>query len=246
MPLPRFYLPPQAWLGSAPSLSKEDSYHCGKVLRMDEGDSIRIFDGAGREAKATIVAMQKKTPCLIAIEEPLDSRPLPSQLVLAQAVPKAKNMDLIIQKAVELGVSRIVPLLSERTVLRCADENDILQKQERWQSIAIEACKQCGQNWLPHVDQPCSVEAFLKKEKSEFCLIASLEKESRSLKEVLTESIKEPKSVTVMIGPEGDFTTEEYDLAKKNTYQPISLGPIILRTETAALYCLSVLAHEFF
>ena len=242
----RFYLPSQQWTEPSPQLSEADTHHCAHVLRCEVGDSIVIFDGQGTEAAATIVGFEKKKGlhATLAIGARSQTARARCQITLVQAVPKGKNMELIIQKAVELGAARIIPLLSERTILRCPDERDALQKQERWQQIAIEACKQCGQNWLPRVEKPCTFKNFFATlSQEQLLLIASLEEERRSLKEVLSAS-PAPTGVTIMIGPEGDFTPAESDAAKNFGFQPIHLGPIILRTETAAIYCLSVLSHE--
>lgn len=170
-------------------------------------------------------------------------------ITLAQAVPKGKNMDLVLQKAVELGAASIMPLMTERTVVRL-DASDAARKRERWQQIALEACKQCGRNSLPPVCHPCTVEQFVTSHKGGLLLLASLQPDSRPLKEVLAETRQSTghpvAEVTVLIGPEGDFTPDEIAHFKKAGAIPITLGPIILRTETAALYCLSVLAHELF
>ncbi len=249
----RFYLPPQNWTAPFSELSEADTHHCAKVLRMAIGDALVVFDGLGKEATATITEFRKqgKYHALLSLGEQIQTPPPRTRITLAQGVPKSKRMDFIIQKAVELGASRIVPLLSERTVLRCSDEADASHKQERWAAIAIEACKQCGQNWLPVIETPCSLHSFFEKsDPTHLLLIASLEKERRSLKEVLETRSglagSLTKEVTVMIGPEGDFTPTESAKAKKLGYQPIHLGPIVLRSETAAIYCLSVLAHELF
>jgi 16S rRNA (uracil1498-N3)-methyltransferase len=158
-------------------------------------------------------------------------------------------MDLILQKGVELGASRIVPLLSSRTVVRMDDASDAERKRERWQQIALEACKQCGRNSVPLVVVPSSVEQFLEDRPStELLLLASLQPDARTIKEVLAahanSSGEHPRSVTVMVGPEGDFTPEEIAMIKGAGASAVSLGPTILRAETAALYCLSVLGHE--
>lgn len=272
----RFYLPPQDWLAAAPQLSEADTHHCKHVLRCHVDDAIVIFDGEGKEAEATILDFQKKknSVALLKIGAEKKTPRARCAITLAQAVPKAKNMDLIIQKAVELGAARIVPLLAERTILRCHDEHDALQKQERWQQIAIEACKQSGQNWLPRVEKPITPKEFFSTHlahhapadalsascvtapvadstrapiisSKELLLIASLESERSSLKKILTAA-SHPTHVTIMIGPEGDFTPIESASARHAGFQPVDLGPIILRTETAAIYSLSVLAHELF
>lgn len=248
----RFYLSPEQWRLPEPRLHDADAHHAIHVLRCEAGDTIVVFDGQGTEAVATITSFEKKKPLRATLSlGACTQTPAPRcQVTLAQAVPKAKNMDLIIQKAVELGATRIIPLLSERTILRCPDPRDASQKQERWQQIALEACKQCGQSWLPRVEKPSLLQnlfEMLSSQHDQLLLIASLELEKKSLKEVLSSLLAtsyEPTQVVIMIGPEGDFTPKEYAAAKHVGFQPIGLGPIILRTETAAIYCLSVLSYE--
>jgi 16S rRNA (uracil1498-N3)-methyltransferase len=156
-------------------------------------------------------------------------------------------MDLIVQKAVELGAAAICPLLSERTVIQ-VEEDNAARKQEKWQAAAIEAAKQCGQNWLPKVDLPRSPKEFFSRPvRADLMLIASLQPDAMHLKKLLAEyADKKPKSVLILVGPEGDFTPAEIGLAKSHGCRPITLGPIVLRTETAAIYCLSVLSYELF
>jgi len=173
------------------------------------------------------------------------TQPLPCALTLVQAVPKGKNMDFIIQKAVELGAARIAPLFSDRTVVKL-DPADAEKKQAKWREIAIEACKQCGQNRVPEISLPRTPKSFFESgERFDLMLIASLQPDAKRIKQVLAEH-PSPKTACVLVGPEGDFTPAEVALAKSHGCQPVTLGPIILRTETAALYCLSVLAHELF
>ncbi|MBX9743568.1 MAG: 16S rRNA (uracil(1498)-N(3))-methyltransferase [Chthoniobacterales bacterium] len=246
MLLPRFYLAPAEWASS--QLSEADTHHCAKVLRMTVGDALVIFDGKGGESQATITAFSKVAGHYrgaLSLGPRSQTAPPSCQITLAQGVPKAKSMDWILQKAVELGASRIVPLLTERTLLRCHDDADARHKQERWSSIAIEACKQCGQNWLPMIEQPCTPENFFKKsDPSHLLLIASLQEQSFSLKKIVASLPHLPTHVTIMIGPEGDFTAAESAAAQQHGYQSITLGPIVLRSETAAIYCLSVLSHQ--
>jgi 16S rRNA (uracil1498-N3)-methyltransferase len=168
-------------------------------------------------------------------------------ITLGQAIPKGKTIELIIEKATELGAAAVAPLLSERTVVQCtADE--AAKKKQKWQRVAVEACKQCGQNWLPAVHTPQTPKEFFQTRHSfDLMLIASLQPDARHLKTVLAEyGPQPPRSVLILIGPEGDFTPAELSLAKSHGCLPVTLGPIILRTETAAFYCLSVLAHELF
>jgi 16S rRNA (uracil1498-N3)-methyltransferase len=173
---------------------------------------------------------------------------LPSQITLLQAVPKGKIMEAIIQKATELGAFRIVPVLSERVVAQVDDE-DAARKVAKWRLVAAEAIKQCGSAWLPHVELPLTPDQFLaRKENFELALIASLESGSRQARECFREFHAKhgrmPQSVCVWIGPEGDFTPAETQAIKSAGVLPITLGQLVLRTETAAIYCLSVLNYE--
>jgi 16S rRNA (uracil1498-N3)-methyltransferase len=175
--------------------------------------------------------------------------PLRCRITLAQAIPKGKNMDLIVQKAVEIGAAGIVPILSDRTVVRL-DAEDAAQKQSKWQIVAIEAAKQCGQNWLPEVHTPCTLAQFFSERPSfDLQLIGSLQSDALHLKQILADHSaehegKRPASALMLIGPEGDFTPAELNLARSHGCRPITLGPIILRVETAAIYCLSILSYE--
>ncbi len=253
MILPRFYLPPEEWLLPQPLLQGRDAYHAIHVLRIQVGSALLLFDGRGREARAQVRSIEKKRPYRLelSLHQQRETAPPRVLITLAQALPKAKNMDLIIQKAVELGVGRIIPLLTERTVMRFIDRKSEAEKQERWQQIALEACKQSGQHWLPELQQPCSIFDFLKRSslaEDQLLFIASLEDPRKSFKEALSSSLLTisglPAQVTMMIGPEGDFTEEEYQAAREAGFQAVSLGPLVLRTETAALYALSVLSYE--
>jgi len=242
----RFHLPPESWDTS--TLDRAESHHCLNVLRLGGGEKIAVFDGCGREASGVIVSAAGRV--VLKLSSATRSPAPPRAITLAQAVPKGKTMDLIVQKAVELGAARVAPLLSDRTVVQLADDASE-KKRGKWQDIALEACKQCGQNHLPEITKPVSPKAFLDRGAgSELLLIASLQPDARPLKPVLADFVSQhrrlPLSVTVFVGPEGDFTPAEIALAKSHGCLPITLGPIILRTETAAIYCLSVLAHELF
>jgi 16S rRNA (uracil1498-N3)-methyltransferase len=244
--MPRFYIPAHAWNPDKLALDPSESHHALDVLRMKAGDHATLFNGQGAEATVEFTSVDKGRIALKKISV-TKSEPLACKITLGQAIPKGKNMDLIVEKATELGAAAIAPLLSERTVVRC-DEGEALSKRDKWQRVAIEAAKQCGQNWLPTVAKPRTPkELFQSGEKYDLMLIASLQPDSRHLKQVLAESgVKQPANVLILVGPEGDFTPAEVNLAKNAGCRPITLGPIILRSETAAIYCLSVLSHELF
>jgi 16S rRNA (uracil1498-N3)-methyltransferase len=175
--------------------------------------------------------------------------PPPCELTLLQAVPKGKIFESIIQKATELGAARIVPLLSERVTLRLDDESHA-SRREKWQLVAIEAIKQCGSPWLPKVELPVSPAEFLARAERapELSLIASLQPQSRHPREYFdafrARHGRAPASVCVWVGPEGDFTPLEISAIESGGALPITLGRLVLRSETAATYCLSVLNYE--
>lgn len=242
----RFYISASDWNLENLELSAEEAHHCVDVMRCREGDRVIVFNGEGTEAEAEILSASKKRVELKSLLVSKTDRP-PAALTLGQAIPKGKNMDLIIQKATELGASTIVPLLSERTVVQI-DRDDLEKKRQKWQRVAIEACKQCGQNWLPEVETPVPVETFVKRSSDALRIVAAISPEARSLKSILAEwdagNEARPGAATLMIGPEGDFTPAEIATALSGGFAPLSLGPIILRSETAAIYALSVVGYE--
>ena len=244
--MPRFYIPPHAWNPDKLALDDGETHHALGVLRMQAGARATVFNGLGAEATVELARVEKGRVVLQKISEG-KTAPLACEIVLGQAIPKGKNMDLIVEKAVELGAAAIVPLMSERTIVR-ADAGEALGKREKWQRTAVEAAKQCGQNWLPRVHTPVTPKDFFAAgERFDLMLIASLQPDARPIKEVLAEAgAGRPRRVLILVGPEGDFTPAEVGLAKSHGCRPVTLGPIILRTETAAIYCLSVLGHELF
>src|SRR6266568_7230652 len=267
----RFYIAPENWNPDSLVLGGPEAYHARDVLRLQPGGRVVVFNGRGHEITAEIAKVTREEILLRKMHE-ARVPPLPCRITLAQAIPKGKNMDLIVQKAVEIGAAEIAPLISERTIVHL-EAKEAAQKQAKWQQVAIEAAKQCGQNWLPTVRMPKTPREFfltaeagvtpaqdsrmqpasasgepLQKTGSELRLIGSLQSDAMHLKTVLADYEREhhtrPASVLMCIGPEGDFTPAELNLARSNGCNPITLGPIILRVETAAIYCLSVLSYE--
>lgn len=239
----RFYIPPHRWNLDHLTLDASEAHHAMDVVRLAPGDRATVFNGKGVEATVEIVAVQKQNVELRCLHH-AKVVPLACEITLGQAIPKGKNMDLIVQKATELGAASIAPLLSERTVIQF-DARDAAKKQLKWQAIAIEAAKQCGQNWLPEVRCPQTPKELLEAgQRFDLMLIASLQPDAMSLKKVIAEHGGRPAKVLILVGPEGDFTPAEISLAKSHGCRPITLGPIVLRTETAAIYCMSVLSYE--
>jgi 16S rRNA (uracil1498-N3)-methyltransferase len=244
----RFYITPENWSADSPLLTGGEAHHARNVLRLGPGDKVVLFDGRGRELTGEIASTDSSEIRLRKLHQ-AQTPPLRCQITLAQAIPKGKNMDLIVQKAVEIGAAEIAPILSDRTVVRL-DEESAASKQSKWQTIAIEAAKQCGQNWLPRVDVPQTMAQFLQHQhRFDLQLIGSLQSDAVHLKKILADYSAEhggdrPASVLMMVGPEGDFTPAELALARSHGCRPITLGPIVLRVETASIYCLSVLSYE--
>ncbi len=236
----RFFLPNL----QQPVLSAAEAHHALNVLRLKVGDTLNVFDGRGHEAQARVAEISKDSVRL-AILQHSSTPALPFRITLAQAIPK-KSMDLIVQKATELGVAVIVPLASERTLVKLDDDS---KKMDRWREIALESCKQCGNNWLPEIQPPQKAHSFLASlPEYDLKLIASLQPDTKPLKTILsgaqTLGHTGNPSVLLLIGPEGDFTPAELNLAKSAGCLPLSLGPLVLRAETAAIYALSILHHE--
>src|ERR1700681_1043332 len=145
----RFYVPPENWNPDALALTSAEAHHARDVLRLKRGDKLVVFNGRGREITAEIVDLAKDEIRLRKLHE-AETPPLRCRITLGQAIPKGKNMDLIVQKAVEISAAEIAPLISDRTIVDLGPK-EAEQKQVKWQQIAIEAAKQCGQNWLPQV-----------------------------------------------------------------------------------------------
>ena len=247
----RFYLPNLQML----ALTGGEAHHALHVLRLQVGDEVTVFDGRGHEVRCSIAEIARDTVRLTVLQHST-TPPLRCRITLAQAVPK-KTMDIIIQKATELGVAAIIPLISERTVVRLgAEPGSKHSRADRWREIALESCKQSGNNWLPEVHPPQTFRDFLvkltqKELAYDVKLIASLQSDAQPLKTILQSNAPIPRlrdfdapSVLILIGPEGDFTPAELDLAQSAGCVPLSLGPLVLRAETAALYALSILHHE--
>ena len=238
----RFYLSPDQW-GEAPTLRGDEAHHCYRVMRKAVGDTIAVFDGRGREGEARITSASKNEVGLEILKmcEALAQRP---QVEIAVGIPKGKTFDLILQKAVEMGVSRIQPLMSEQGNVRFK-EGEGEAKQEKWQRAVLEACKQCGQNFLPEVAVPRRVKAYLKElEPGGARFVGALTPESRVFRPLLDE-VAEPSRVILMIGPEGDFSEDEYGEVAAADFAPVSLGDLVLRTETAVFWMVAAVRYQF-
>jgi 16S rRNA (uracil1498-N3)-methyltransferase len=237
----RFLLPPEAWRTDA-VLSGDEAKHASQVLRVRRGDSVTVFDGRGRSARAEIVEVSRNE-IRLKLGEERSHPPATPLITLAQAITKGKTMDLIVQKAVELGVSTIQPLLTRHAVVQLDDE-DAGKKTAKWQRVAVEACKQCGQDLVPEVATVAEFLPWLQSATNGLRLIASLAEGARPLREVLRGG-DQPEHVTLLIGPEGDFSEKETQQALAAGFVPVSFGDIVLRAETAAFFAVAAVRYEF-
>jgi len=243
----RFYLPPEQCADQTLWLTGSEARHAVQVLRLERGERVIVLNGAGLELLCQTLDSQRGKVSLAVLERQA-LPPLPCQMTLLQGLPKGQIIESIIQKATELGVSRIVPLLTERVVTHLG-AREAARKTEKWQRVAIEAIKQCGLAWLPKVEAPLTPAEWLaRQEQFELPLLASLQPGSRHPRSYFeafrSKHGRGPRTACVWVGPEGDFTPAETDALKAAGNLPITLGPRVLRTETAAIYCLSVLNYE--
>ena len=243
----RFYVSSPGPRGDTLQLVGREAHHAVQVLRVREEERVLVLDGAGHELACVVRGRERHSVSLEVLERKFIPAP-PCSITLIQAIPKGKIIESIIQKATELGVSRIVPLLSERVVTQL-DADDAEAKAEKWQAVAIEAIKQCGSAWLPKVEAPVTLPSLLQRaEKFELSLVACLESGSRPTRDYFQEFSARhpllPQSVAVWIGPEGDFSAAEYGAIKGSGAQPITFGPLVLRVETATICALAVINSE--
>lgn len=243
----RFFLAPEACREQELLLPPEESHHAAHVLRVRVGDRVVVLDGAGLELLCEVVDIAKRSVRLT-VQTRQHHAPAPCQITLLQAVTRAKTMDLILQKATELGAHRVVPILSERTVAQF-DEEAAGDKVEKYEATVIEAMKQCGSPWRTRIERPLTTSAFLARaERFELAFLASLQPGARHPRHCFVDYYRDhrrrPQSMALWIGPEGDFTPAEIHAINGQGALPISLGPLVLRSETAAIYGLSILNYE--
>lgn len=234
-----FHLPTSEWQDGAVDLRGEEAKHCIQVTRHRAGDVVVLFDGAGRRAEARIESASEGVVRLSLLNDSRTPQPR-CEITLLQALVKGDTMEWIIEKAVELGVQRVVPVISQRSIVRL-NAAEAVKKQAKWQRVALEACKQCGQAWLPEVAMPCSLESACKHLDASLKVMASLQPEALDLRAIRQGSVT---SAALTIGPEGDFTEAEYAMLAAAGFQSWSLGSLILRSETAAVCALSILGYE--
>jgi 16S rRNA (uracil1498-N3)-methyltransferase len=233
----RFYLPVELSAGKIYSLDKAQSHYALNVLRLKNQQPIELFDGQGNQAEATLIITGRRSAdvCIESVTQ--ISRESPLETVLLQGISKGDRMDFTLQKSVELGVSRIQPLFTERCDVKLS--NDKLEKRrEHWQAVVISACEQCGRNLVPTVALPTTWENYLQNQDTLNGLVLdpSADHTFKSLPDNLAQH-----PLHLFIGPEGGLTDKEVEQGIEKGLTATRLGPRILRTETAGLTILAAL-----
>lgn len=235
-------------IGEQILLSPEESHHLVAANRARIGAPVALFDGQGTECKALLTVADKRK-AILEIQEITTVRSPTHKIALAQALPKGKLLETIIRKATEIGAQQIFPISTQRCEVK-VDPGKIKTKDAKWSAAALEGAKQSGNPHLISIEPVSTFSDFINLSSDfELKLIASLETNAQSLKRHLSHFKTEheqalPKSAICLIGPEGDFTSEEYQKAYENGFLPTSLGNHVMRSETAAIHALSIVQYE--
>ena len=233
MRIPRIFTLQSLSLNTTIELEEVPSHHLSKVLRMQAGRELVLFNGQGGEYTAVIEAIAKKSVTVMLTDFRADNRQSPLQLELAIGISRGERMDWVLQKATELGVTKITPLLTERTEVKLGGERAD-KKLQHWQQTLISACEQCQRNLLPELNEPLLFEQWLTSVKSDLRFVLH----HRDSQKLPTQET--PQSVTLLIGPEGGLSEREIQIALKNSFSALTLGPRVLRTETAPVAAISL------
>ncbi|MCR4435435.1 MAG: 16S rRNA (uracil(1498)-N(3))-methyltransferase [Clostridiales bacterium] len=241
----RFFIDEKDIQGNKIYIRGEDVNHIKNVLRLKIGESIILCDGKGMDYTAGIEKFEPDYVLTGISASNYNETEPPIEVVLFQGIPKSDKMDFIIQKAIELGVNRIVPVMTERAVVRIEDKRDAEKKVCRWQRIALEAAKQSNRGIIPRVEYPVRYrEALTLSDKSDLSLIPYEKEFKNSLKKYISQADADIKKVSLFIGPEGGFSEKEIEDAVQKGIKPVTLGPRVLRTETAGISVISILMYE--
>ncbi|MDQ5987870.1 MAG: Ribosomal RNA small subunit methyltransferase E [Syntrophus sp. SKADARSKE-3] len=244
MTRPRIYLPCDLEPGNRYNLTEGDRRYLQSVLRLETGDAILVFNGKGREGEGIVDSVGDKNLC-VAVQDVWSASPEDLSIILAQALPKSGKMDVIIQKATELGVSRIIPFISHRCVPRL-DEQKSWARQERWQKIAMEAARQCRRAHIPDITPILPfADMLIQSPTDSFKMILWEEEMTAGIRSLLTCAYSVlGRECVIAVGPEGGFTSDEIDQAKGERFLTASLGRHVLRTETASLAAIAIIQYE--
>lgn len=239
MRTPRIYHPEPLAEGSQVALCDDAANHVGRVLRMSAGQQVQLFDGSNQVFDAEILQADKKSVRVSILNATLDDRESPLHIHLGQVMSRGEKMEFTIQKSIELGVSLITPLLSERCGVKL-DAERLNKKLQQWQKIAIAACEQCGRNRVPEIRPVMSLEAWCAEQEDGL----KLNLHPRASQSINTLPLPVER-IRLLIGPEGGLSAEEIAMTAQYQFTDILLGPRVLRTETTALTAITALQVRF-
>jgi 16S rRNA (uracil1498-N3)-methyltransferase len=252
----RFYAPPGAFSSSLDSvtLESDEARHLREVLRLKVGDEVYVFNGEGREFNCRVEESRRDSARLKVISEVDPARPeSPIQLTLAVALLKGEKFDLVVQKTTELGVTRVVPVVTKLADIRLRDPSDAAKRVARWQRIALEAAKQSGRAVVPEITTPMPFESVIEDAAARHKDVTAdgslngvmfSERDGESIVSAL-EKLANPSMLTALIGSEGGWANEELQIARRADWAIVTLGGRILRAETAAISIAVLLQHRF-
>lgn len=234
MRIPRIFTDSPLAVGSQCQLDDNAANHVGRVLRMQAGQALLLFNGDGQDYHATITEAGKKHVQVAVTEAAENETESSLRVVLAQTLSKGDRMDYAVQKAVEMGVSEIVPLTTERCDVKLKGDRED-KRLRHWQQVAISAAEQCGRARVPEIQPVMTVQQWLEHARACDLRLVLHHRTERSL-----NTLEKPSSIALMIGPEGGLTAEEIALAEDNGFLPVALGPRVLRTETAPVAAIAL------
>jgi 16S rRNA (uracil1498-N3)-methyltransferase len=240
MRLTRVYVDADLQTGQTLTVEGNAANHIARVLRLRTGDALTLFNGQGGEYAGSLGEIRRDTVLVTVLERREVDRESPLRLTLAQGISRGERMDWVVQKATELGVWRIAPLFTERSLVHL-DSKQASRKVRHWRSIAIAACEQSGRNRVPEIAQPVGLYDLLQQRTSHGA--ALLLSPAAALR--ITDISPANAGTTVLIGPEGGLADVEQEAAVRSGFMPIRLGPRVLRTETAAVCALTLLQQKF-
>lgn len=239
MRIPRIYHPEYITAGSQIALSEDAANHVGRVLRMGAGQAIQLFDGSNQVFEAEIIQADKKSVRVNVLSAETDDRESPLHIHLGQVMSRGEKMEFTIQKSIELGVSLITPLFSERCGVKL-DAERLNKKLQQWQKIAVAACEQSGRNVIPEIRPAMDLEAWCAEEDQGLKL--NLHPRASASINTLPQPVER---VRLLIGPEGGLSADEIAMTARYAFTDILLGPRVLRTETTALTAITALQVRF-
>lgn len=240
----RYFVEPDLFSEDEITIAGDDVHHIVNVMRAKEGEQILVSDGAGRTVRARLSALSAKEVKAQVVEILTEQTELPVRVTIGQGLPKGEKMEWILQKGTELGAYSFLPFSSERTIVKL-DAKKEAKKLERWRKIIKEAAEQSHRAVLPQLLSPASFREVLQQAHPYTRCAIAYEKEDGVALHQLLETMQADDSLLILVGPEGGFSREEVSLAQAEGFLPVSLGPRILRTETASLYILSAVSYQY-